>query len=426
MAAADAASGSRPIEPHSRPEPRLGVRGVVPPGASTDSRPTGPRRGVRGVAPPGANTAPAARTLAARLPEFPWDRLAPASATAAAHPDGVADLSVGSPVDPVPAVIQEALAAAANSPGYPQTIGTQALRTAAAGWLARRHGVTVSPDHILPAIGTKEFVAWLPTMLGCGPGDAVSFPALAYPTYDIGARLAGAQAVATDEPDAFDGTPFRLAWLNSPSNPTGRVLEPGRMRELVTWARTSGAVLASDECYLDLGFEATPVSILHPQVCGLSHDGLLAVYSLSKRSNLAGYRAGFVTGDPALVAELLQVRKHAGMIVPAPVQAAMITALSDDAHAEEQRARYARRRSVLRPALERAGWAISHSQAGLYLWAAHPHHDCWESVRLLSEIGILVSPGEFYGPAGISHIRVALTASDERTAAAAARLSALR
>src|SRR6266702_3132998 len=356
--------------------------------AAADSRPIGPRRGVRGVVPPGADTAgPAARTLASRLPGFPWDRLGSAAATAAAHPDGIADLSIGTPVDPVPAVIQDALKAAADSPGYPLTRGTRALRAAAAGWLARRHGVSVSPDDVLPVIGTKELIAWLPTLLGCGPGDAVSFPALAYPTYDIGARLAGARAVATDEPERTDGAPVRLAWLNSPSNPTGWVLAPARMRDLACWARAAGAVLASDECYLDLGF---------------------------------------VAGDPALVAALLEVRKHAGMIVPAPVQAAMTAALGDDGHADEQHARYARRRGVLRPALEQAGWSVTHSQAGLYLWAAHPNCDCWESVRVLSDLGILVSPGEFYGPAGVSHIRVALTATDERIAAAAARLRALR
>jgi succinyldiaminopimelate transaminase len=366
------------------------------------------------------------RTVASRLPGFPWDRLTPASARASAHPDGIADLSIGTPVDPVPAVVKEALAAAADSPGYPLTKGTSALRAAAADWLSRRHGVLVSQDAVLPAIGTKELIAWLPTLLGCQPGDRVSFPELAYPTYDIGARLAGAAAVATDYPDHADAGPIRLAWLNSPSNPTGRVLPAGRMRQLVAWARSAGAVLSSDECYIDLGFEAAPVSLLHPGVCEGSHDGLLAVYSLSKRSNMAGYRAGFVTGDPQLVAALLEVRKHAGMIVPAPVQAAMTAALTDDAHAAEQHARYARRRQVLRPALEEAGWVVSHSEAGLYLWAAHPHYDCWESVGVLSERGILVSPGEFYGPAGVRHIRVALTATDERIDAAAARLRALR
>jgi succinyldiaminopimelate transaminase len=384
------------------------------------------------VAGAATKAGPAERTLASRLPGFPWDRLAPVSATAAAHPDGIADLSIGTPVDPVPALAQNALAAAANSPGYPLTRGTLELRAAAAGWLARRHQVTVSPDNVLPVIGTKELIAWLPTLLGCGSGDAVSFPALAYPTYDIGARLAGARAVATDEPDrpggadGADGLAVRLAWLNSPSNPTGRVLPPARMRDLAAWARATGAVLASDECYLDLGFDATPVSVLHPEVCGSSHDGLLSVFSLSKRSNLAGYRAGFVAGDAGLIAALLEVRKHAGMIVSAPVQAAMTAALSDDRHAEEQHARYGRRRAALRPALEQAGWAVTHSEAGLYLWAAHKDYDCWASVRVLSEAGILVSPGEFYGPAGASHIRVALTATDERIAAAAARLRALR
>ena len=365
-------------------------------------------------------------TIGSKLPGFPWDRLAPASAVAAVHPDGIADLSIGTPVDPVPAVIAEALASASNSPGYPLTKGTPSLRAAAARWLARRHGVAANPDAVLPVIGTKELIAWLPTLLGCGPADAVSFPELAYPTYDIGARLAGAQSVATDEPEAASTPAIRLAWINSPSNPTGQVLAPARIRAMVGWARTTGALLASDECYIDLGFDAVPVSLLHPDVCGPSHDGLLAVYSLSKRSNLAGYRAGFVTGDPALVAALLEIRKHAGMIVPAPVQAAMTAALNDDHHADEQHARYARRREVLRPALEQAGWLVSHSQAGLYLWAAHPAYDCWESVKVLSEVGILVSPGEFYGTAGARHIRVALTATDERIAAAASRLQALR
>lgn len=391
---------------------------------------------------------PAERTLASRLPQFPWDRLAPAKARAAAHPEGIADLSIGTPVDPVPGVVKDSLAAAADSPGYPLTKGTQALRAAAADWLARRHGVTVDHDAVLPLIGTKELIAWLPTLLGCHAGDRVSFPELAYPTYDIGARLAGAEAVATDYPDRADPdtgrpsrdragpdltgpdltgpAPIRLAWLNSPSNPTGRVLPTTRMRELACWARTAGAVLASDECYIDLGFEGAPVSLLHPDVCAGSHDGLLAVYSLSKRSNMAGYRAGLVCGDPGLIAALLEMRKHAGMLVPAPVQAAMTAALSDDTHAAEQHARYARRRQVLRPALEQAGWTVSHSEAGLYLWATHPRYDCWESVGVLSEIGILVSPGEFYGPAGVRHIRVALTATDERIGSAAARLGGQR
>jgi succinyldiaminopimelate transaminase len=332
---------------------------------------------------------------------------------------------VGTPVDSVPALIQEALAAGADSPGYPATYGTPALREAAAGWLAREHGVTVSPDAVLPVIGTKELVAWLPTLLGCGPGDAVIHPELAYPTYDVGARLAGARPVRAGEPAGEQDEHVRLVWLNSPANPTGEVLPAAALSDAVAAARERGAVLASDECYIGLGWDAEPLSVLHPSVSGASHDGLLAVHSLSKRSNLAGYRAGFVTGDPALVAALLEIRKHAGMLVPGPVQAAMTVALNDDAHAREQRERYAARRARLRPALEAAGWLVSHSQAGLYLWASHPGYDGWGSVEALAGAGILVAPGDFYGPAGTRHIRVALTATDERIESAAKRLAAL-
>ncbi len=325
----------------------------------------------------------------------------------------------------MPDTVRAALAAAANAPGYPLTRGTPAVRDAAARWLARRHGVTVAPDAVLPVTGTKEFIAWLPAMLGCGPGDAVVYPKLAYPTYDIGARLAGATSLATDAALALGPQPVRLAWLNSPSNPTGKVLPPGHLATMVSWARSRGTVLASDECYIEQGWDASPVSVLHPEVSGGTHDGLLAVHSLSKRSNLAGYRAGFVTGDPGLIAELHEIRRHAGMIMPAPIQAAMVAALDDDAHAGEQRERYRSRRIVLRAALEAAGWVIEDSEAGLYLWASRSGSDGWEAARMLAEAGILVSPGELYGAAGAQHIRVALTATDERVAAAAARLTAL-
>jgi succinyldiaminopimelate transaminase len=365
-------------------------------------------------------------TLARRLPAFPWDSLAAAAARARAHPGGIVDLSVGTPVDPVPAVVQAALAGAADSPGYPATAGTPALRAAAAGWLARSHGVAVAPEAILPVIGTKELIAALPTLLGCGPGDIVIHPDLAYPTYDVGARLAGAQPLAADGLTALGPAHVSLVWLNSPSNPTGRVLPASQLSKVVSWARERGTVVASDECYIELGWEAEPISVLHPDACGGSHQGLLAVHSLSKRSNLAGYRAGFVTGDPALVADLLEIRKHAGLIVPAPVQAAMTAALSDDAHAAQQRARYAARRALLRPALAAAGWAVSHSEAGLYLWASHPDFDGRASVDRLADVGILVAPGDIYGAAGAGHVRVALTATDERIDAAAARLAALR
>ncbi|GAA4597348.1 succinyldiaminopimelate transaminase [Planotetraspora phitsanulokensis] len=355
------------------------------------------------------------------LPDFPWDRLAPYKELAQAHADGIADLSIGTPVDPVPAVARKALAAAADSPGYPQTYGTARLREAAAGWLRRRHGVTVDPADVLPTIGSKEMVAWLPTLLGAGRGDRVVIPELAYPTYDVGARLTGAEPYAADGLLAVGPERVPLVWVNSPSNPTGRVLPTEHLRKVVAWARERGAVVASDECYLELGWEDHPVSVLHPDVCGDSHEGLLAVHSLSKRSNLAGYRAGFVAGDPALVKRLLEVRKHAGMMVSAPVQAAMAAVLDDDEHADEQRGRYARRREVLRPALERAGWRIDHSTAGLYLWATDGT-DCWEQVRVLAEKGILVAPGDFYGVAGRAHVRIALTATDERIDAVVRRL----
>ncbi len=366
------------------------------------------------------------RGLAARLPSFPWDSLVPAAKLARAHPDGIVDLSVGTPVDPVPAVARDALLAAWDSPGYPLTAGTAALRTAAAGWLARRLGVVVDPSAVLPVIGTKEFIAWLPTLLGLGPGDVVTYPSLAYPTYDIGARLAGCTPVAADGLIPLGPARVALSWLNSPSNPTGQVLPAEHLRKVVGWARARGTVVASDECYIELGWEASPLSVLHPDACEGSHEGLLAVHSLSKRSNMAGYRAGFVTGDPALVAELLEVRKHAGFMVPAPIQAAMAAALDDDEHAAAQRARYAARRDRLRPALEAAGWAVDHSAAGLYLWARHPDLDGWGSVDRLAREGILVAPGDFYGPSGARHVRIALTATDERIDAAAARLDKLR
>jgi succinyldiaminopimelate transaminase len=357
-----------------------------------------------------------------RLPDFPWDSLADAGARARAHPDGIVDLSIGTPVDPVPEVIQEALTGAAWIPGYPATHGTPALRQAAVDAQARRHGVRVDVDAVLPTIGSKELVAWLPTLLGVGAGDLVVIPPLAYPTYEVGARLAGADVLRTDSTVAAGPARPALVWLNSPSNPTGRVLPVEHLRKVVEWGRSCGAVVVSDECYLTLDWESAPVSILHPSVSGGSLDGLLAVHSLSKSSCLAGYRAGYVTGDPALVSRLLAIRKHAGMIVPHPVQAAITAALTDDTHVAEQKARYAARRAVLRPALEGAGFTVDHSEAGLYLWSTRGE-DAWATVGWLASRGILAAPGTFYGPTGDRHVRVALTATDERVETAAKRLS---
>jgi succinyldiaminopimelate transaminase len=359
-----------------------------------------------------------------RLPDFPWDKLAPYKEKAAAHPDGIVDLSIGSPVDPVPELVKAALAEAADAPSYPTTLGTAAARQAAVDWMARRLDVPgVDPrTGVLPVIGTKELIMLLPTLLGVGAGDTVLIPDLAYPTYEAGAALARATSVPVVTPTSYDAGPVRIAYLNSPRNPTGEITPAADLLAAVEWARSNDVLLVSDECYAEFGWDERPVSVLHPDICGGSFDNLLAVHSLSKRSNLAGYRGGFVAGDEAVVAELLAVRKHAGLMVPAPIQAAMAAAFADDTHVEEQRARYARRREVLREALTRAGWTISLSQGGLYLWATHPSYDAYGSVAALADRGILVAPGDFYGTLGQRHIRVALTGTDERVDAAVKRL----
>ncbi|MFF0721047.1 succinyldiaminopimelate transaminase [Micromonospora sp. NPDC003816] len=361
--------------------------------------------------------------VSSRLPEFTWDTLDAAATLAAAHPDGLINLSMGTPVDPVPEVIRRALAEASDAPGYPLTAGTPDLRAAITAWVARSCGAGVDGLGVLPTIGSKELVAWLPTLLGLGPGDVVVVPSVAYPTYEDGARLAGATTVRADSLTAVGPTSrVRLVWVNSPGNPTGRVLPAAHLRKVVDWARERGAVVASDECYLPLGWDAEPVSVLSPEVCGGSYDSVLAVHSLSKRSNLAGYRAGFVAGDPALVAELLKIRKHAGMIVPKPVQSAMVAALHDEEHATAQRERYRARREALRAAFTGAGFTVEHSEAGLYLWLTRGE-DCWDTVDWLARRGILVAAGVFYGPTAGQYVRVALTESDERVAAVAARLA---
>jgi succinyldiaminopimelate transaminase len=363
------------------------------------------------------------RGVSSGLPVFPWDTLADATEQARAHPDGIVDLSVGTPVDPVAPLIRDALAAASAAPGYPTTAGTAALRESAVAALDRRYGIAgLDRDAVLPAIGSKELIAWLPTLLGLGPDDVVVVPELAYPTYEVGARLAGAQVLLADSLTQLGPQSPALVYINSPSNPTGAVLGADHLRKVVGWARERGAVVASDECYLGLGWESEPVSLLHPSVCGGDHNGLLAIHSLSKTSSLAGYRAGFVAGDRALIGELLAVRKHAGMMVPTPVQGAMVAALDDDAHEREQRERYARRRRLLLPAVQSAGFTVDHSEAGLYIWASRGE-PCRDTVRWLAQRGILVAPGEFYGPRGANHVRIALTATDERIDAAVARLA---
>lgn len=360
---------------------------------------------------------------APRLPDFPWDTLAGPKARAAEHPDGIVDLSIGTPVDDAPAVAQEALAAASNAPGYPTVLGPESMRQAVVDWLARRFGVTgVGTDNVLATVGSKELIGNLPVQLGLGPDDLVVVPELAYPTYEIGARFAGCRIIAADSTVGLGPERPAIVYVNSPANPHGAILPADHLRKVVAWARERGALLVSDECYLEFAWDAEPATVLDPDINGGSLAGILAVHSLSKRSNLAGYRAAFVVGDATVVAQLLAVRKHLGFMVPAPVQSALAAALADDAHVDAQRARYAARRAQLRDALTGAGFRVDHSEGALYLWASR-NEPCLDTVAWLAERGILVAPGSFYGFAGARHVRVAFTASDERIAAAVARLS---
>jgi succinyldiaminopimelate transaminase len=349
----------------------------------------------------------------AALPDFPWDRLLPYAATAREHPDGIVDLSVGTPVDPTPSVAQDALVAAADAPGYPPAAGTPALSDALRSWLVRVAGAPADVA-VLPTIGSKELVGLLPLLLGLGPADVVVVPELAYPTYAVGAAMVGAQVSTTWRDDAT------LVWLNSPGNPTGAVTDLAELTETVEKARAAGVLVVSDECYVE--FPDDPALDI-PSVLRLGVEGVVAVHSLSKRSNLAGYRFGSVAGDPAVIKALLEVRRHAGFLVPAPVQAAAVAALADDAHVLAQAAVYRARRARLRPALEKAGFRIDRSEAGLYCWATRGE-PCLQTVSWLADRGILAAPGDFYGAAGAEHVRLALTATDERIDAAADRLAA--
>ena len=341
-----------------------------------------------------------------KLPDFPWDALAPYGDKAKAHPSGLIDLSQGTPVDPTPDFIQEALQKASNSPSYPVTAGTLELREAISNWASNNLGAS-GEFGVLPLIGSKELVAWLPTIL---ESEHVLYPEIAYPTYLVGSMIAKTKATKVDF-DANIWPDADLAWVNSPSNPTGRVHTDKELINAIQWARggNGNRVVVADECYLEFGNGITPKSIL--SLTGGNNKNILAIHSLSKRSSMAGYRAAMMIGDKELIAKILEVRKHAGMMVPLPVQRAMVAALADKVHVEIQRGRYNARKAKVRSAIEKHGFKVDHSEAGLYLWATRNERD-WDSVDWFANQGILVTPGHFYGELGANHVRIAMTATD--------------
>jgi len=359
--------------------------------------------------------------LADRLPDFPWDLLQPAAKIAAAHNSGLIDLSVGTPVDSVAAEIQAAAAGALDAHAYPLTAGTQTLIAAQKTWLKNIANAHVESLTTIPTIGSKEAVALLPMLLGLTGGSKVAIPTLAYPTYAVGAQAVGAEVVLADLPDQLSGA-VDLVWLNSPSNPTGSVLTEAELTAWITYARDTNTVVVSDECYLTLGWDTQPISILNERLTGGNYQNLVALHSLSKRSSLAGYRAAAISGDSEKIAAILLARKHLGLIVPTPSQAAAAAAWVDEAHAASQKQVYQNRRSVMQQAFTNAGFQISQSAAGLYLWLTRDE-DCWQSVNWLAERGVLVAPGIFYGAAGEKFVRAALTETDAKINQLSSRLN---
>lgn len=361
-----------------------------------------------------------------RLPDYPWLQLKPYSAKAAEYPQGAVDLSIGSPVDATPEVIQKALIDASNAPGYPTTAGSLEFREAVVNWFERRRGVTgLTEKNVMPTIGSKELISWLPLLLGLGPGDVVVQPEAAYTAYAVGAALCGAECISEDDPAKWPAN-TKLVWINSPGNPDGRVLDVDELRAALRRARELGALLASDECYAELGWdgkwesEIIP-SILDPRVIEGNLSGVLCVYSLSKQSNLAGYRAAFAVGEESLVKAIVNLRMHAGMMSPWPVQKAMVAALNDDEHVAKEKELYRHRRATLLEAMRAYGFEVEHSEAGLYLWATLGE-DCWKTVSRMAEIGIVVVPGTFYGEQNDKFVRFSVTATDAKIAEASKRL----
>jgi succinyldiaminopimelate transaminase len=360
------------------------------------------------------------------LPEYPWQSLKPFSEKAALHKDGAIDLSVGSPIDATPEVVQEALRNFSNAPGYPSTAGTLEFRESVAAWFETRRAVAgIHPDQVMPTIGSKELISWLPVLLGLGKGDVVVQPKVAYTAYAVGAAFAGATLVSEDDPEKWPAN-TKLVWINSPGNPDGKVLSVENFAKAVSKARELGALLASDECYAELGWsepwdKETIPSVLDPRVCGSSHEGILCLYSLSKQSNMAGYRAAFAVGSKKLIRDLVNLRMHAGMIMPLPTQQAVIAALGDVDHVRVEKDIYRKRRELLLKAVRGYGFELSDSQAGLYLWATL-NEDCWITVEKMAKLGIVVVPGSFYGEFATQHVRFSLTATDQDISRAASRL----
>ena len=355
-------------------------------------------------------------------PPYPYDRLDVLRKEAEKLPGGVVDLSIGTPYDPPPAVAVAALGSSGAERGYPPSVGTPSFREAAAGWLERRFGATVDPQHVAACMGTKEFVAGVPHWLRLRwpERDTVLYPRISYPSYAMGATLAGCRAVpyaTLADVDPADATRALCAWVNSPANPTGDLDD---LAAAADWGRAHGVPVLSDECYIEFTWAGPGQTIV---AHGL--EGVLAVHSLSKRSNLAGYRAGFVAGDARVVRNLLEVRKHGGFMVPGPVQAAAVAALGDDVHVDAQRARYQRRLALMVDALAEAGVDCPFPDGAFYLWAPAPGGDAWGLAhRLAAEGGAIVAPGELYGEAGADHVRIAVVQPDDKIALVAQRLGA--
>jgi succinyldiaminopimelate transaminase len=354
-------------------------------------------------------------------PPYPYERLGEITAIAAEHDGGPVDLSIGTPCDPPPPAVLAALSAGDTARGYPPSIGTPAFRQAAADWIERRLGATVDPaDEVAACVGTKEFVASLPQYLRLrDPGrDTVLYPAISYPTYEMGATLAGARAVPyleLAEIDPRDAERALCLWVNSPGNPTGALED---LSTAAAYGREHGIPVISDECYAEFSWAAPPTTILRAGV-----GGVLALHSLSKRDNFAGARIGFYAGDPQLVHYLREVRKHAGLMPPGPVQSAAVIALGDDDHVEAQRSRYARRLERLAQILAAAGYSAQLPPGAFYLWVPASGGDAWATARdLAKRAGIVVSPGEFYGPQGAGFVRIAAVQPDDRIELAAARI----